>query len=187
MTQQRHFRNSCFAVMSLLLLTAGTAGGIRAYLTDGAEVNNSITIGQNETGVTEEFPQHPGIPDEGGDYVKKVRVENKRSVPCYIRTAVEFGSSDTGFEISLTGLNTEEWIYISMEENEKLGGYYYYKNVLMPGERTESLFEGVSFVRKDRDAYVNQKEALEVIVYEESLQAVGDSEYLDAWDAFVRK
>ena len=187
MTRQRNFGRSCFAAVSVLLLTAVSVGGIRAYLTDRAETDNNIVIGQNETVVTEEFPEPPDVPDEGGDYVKKVRVENKRSVPCYIRTAVEFGSSETGFEISLSGLNTEKWIYISTEENEKLGGYYYYKNVVMPGECTESLFEGVSFAKDDQDAYVNQDGALDVIVYEESLQAEGASGYLEAWDAFIRK
>lgn len=183
----RHSGKYVAASVCALLLLILSVGGIAAYFVTSGTKDNPVTAGQNVTEIGEEFPDPLDVPEEGADYVKKVWVENRQSVPCYIRAAVEFSSSDTGYDVSLSGLNKTEWTYISAAENEKLGGYYYYKKAVSPGQSTECLFEGVSFRSAETGRHVEQGEPFEVIVYEESVQAGEHSSYLSAWDSFIRK
>ena len=129
------------------------ASGTSAYLTDHEERIKQITAGYNETGTEEEFPT-PTPTAPGETIVKKVRVQNRGAVPCYIRISLAVSEGS----VSLEGLNTTEWT------NGK-DGYYYYRNVVEPGGSTEDLFAGV------RIGGNPEADSVTVTVYEESVQA----------------
>lgn len=159
---------ACCGICVLILFCA--ASGTSAYLTDHEERINQITAGYNETGTEEEFPT-PTPTAPGETIVKKVRVQNRGAVPCYIRISLAVSEGS----VSLEGLNTTEWT------NGK-DGYYYYRNVVEPGGSTEDLFAGV------RIGGNPEADSVTVTVYEESVQAfdgtVPYGDYQKAWEHY---
>ena len=64
-------------------------------------------------------------------------------------------------------------------------GFYYYKKVLREGEKTTPLFSGISVDSwKLEKTYLDQIDAFEVQVYEESVQAPGFEDYRSAWEFY---
>lgn len=175
------------AICALLICSCMGITVSYAYQTSHAKKVNHIGIGHNTTEVTEEFPEPPPIPEEGKTYVKKVSVTNSQSVPCYIRVAVNYSDSDIGNAATLEKLNKTEWIYIAEDEDPKLGGYYYYNQVVQPAAATKMLFEGIT-ISADADFSLQGPDAaFEVTVYEESVQAGEYTSYRDAWNQFIRE
>ena len=145
----------------------GVITGTSAYMTDHAEKVNCITVGWNTTEIEEEFPSPtPAAP--GDTVAKKVRIRNTGSVPCYIRAAllVSEGTVTPG------EMDTDLWI-------DGEDGYYYYRDVVQPGDSTTELFTGV---RIDQEP---EGDTVAVTVYEESVQAfvgtVPCKDYQEAW------
>lgn len=155
--------------IAVISAVSGTASAT-AYMSDYADVNNQFVIGNNTTGVDEEFPTPTPVPP-GENVVKKVKVTNQGNVPCYIRVALSY-SEDL---IALDGLDTENW-----EVGED--GYYYYKHVVEVGSGTTNLFSGVT-VKGQTEA-----SEIRINVYEESVQTTDGSEsykdYKEAWAHF---
>ena len=166
------------------LLCMGTTA---AYFTDFKETANSFEVGHNTTGVEEEFPAPSPQPlDKNPEYKKTVWVSNgsvgeaEHAVPCYVRLSLAYSDSDIGKAVSLLNLNTTEWIY-----NEK-DGFYYYRKVLDPGKKTESLFTGFR-INSDKieEKYKEQVSEFRIHVYEESVQSEGFTDYQEAWAHYL--
>lgn len=160
------------AVFGICVLTAiGVIAGTSAYLTDNAEVVNEIWAGWNETKTEEEFPT-PTPVSPGETVIKKVQIRNTGKVPCYIRVALIVSEGT----VTLEGLDTESWV-------DGQDGYYYWQNVVQPGESTGELFTGV------RVDHQTESETVTVTVYEESVQAVCGSvpykDYREAWKYYL--
>lgn len=172
----------------ICLMAAAITGTTTAFFTAYDRADNVVGIGHNESGIEEEFPSPtPVIPGQDNTYTKKVTVKNNDSVPCYIRVSVAFSDSHIGAATSLTGLNTTDWVFCSEEEDLKLGGYYYYKKAIAPGESSSPLFEGVK-VSSDADfSFSVFGDTFDVIVYEESVQCGSHTSYIDAWNHFIRE
>ena len=128
-------------------------GGTYAYFTYLREMKNRFTVGHNEITVTEEYdPQDEIIPGEETSFFKKVQVENTGSVPCYVRVRLEYSDSDMKqFCTNVLGENrapAEEWGDRIEEFSDGrwifgTDGWYYYRDVLEVGERTDRLLEKV--------------------------------------------
>lgn len=160
-------------------------GGTNAFQTAFSEKINTIQVGKNETEVGEEFPSPSPIPPDGKiEYEKKVWVtnpagaSNSSNVPCYVRASISYSNSDIGQAVTLKNLDTVNWTLGS-------DGFYYYKKILSPGEKTSALFTGFSIdTSKIEKTYMESIDKFEVMVYEESVQSEGFSGYQAAWQAF---
>ncbi len=179
---KRNWKSGFLWIFIAVMSIAGTA----AFFSDFDSKENWIGIGQNESQITEVFPEPaPIIPDGENDYVKRVSVMNNSSVPCFIRVLVVYSDSGIGDAVQLQELNTTDWVYLPEDQNEKLGGYYYYKHIVQSGDITEPLFKGVK-ISADADLSY-PLDSFEVIIYEESVNQDGYNHYMDAWDSFIRE
>ncbi|MDD6311638.1 MAG: hypothetical protein PUB09_06955 [Firmicutes bacterium] len=153
-----------FAALSLALILMFT-GSAFAYLSAHQVKINSVTVGDNITRIDEKWSP-PDSLKEGGVYSKPVSVENVSSVPCYVRV---FADTTTPEMRKSAEIN-----FNSMKWTKKPDGYYYYNDVLYPGEKTKCLFDSVKALA-DMDEF-------ELMVYEESVQAEG---FQSASEAFA--
>lgn len=149
--------------------------GISAYLTDGERIENQTVVGGNRIEVVEEFTP----PDEvkpGTVIHKDVKVKNTGHSDCYTRILIVF--SDCEMEKHCTvDWNTEDFVY------DNTDGYYYYPGVLKEGEMTPSL---ITTIQVSETADMDEVVPFHVIVYAESYQANGFSDYRSAWQHFER-
>lgn len=179
------------AFVSLFVLLILTALLIRfkpiaAYLTARDDNRSVMNPGYNVTAIQEEFPEQGALTEQGKTYIKRVAVKNRESVPCYVRVSVDYSDSRIGNSASLLGLNTTDWDYIETDQPQ-MGGYYYYKQPVMPGKSTTYLFEGIRFAENRDPSFFESGEEFEVILYEESVQQGNYTSYLKAWSDFVRE
>ena len=81
-----------------------------------------------------------------------------------------------------------KWIFVpDNDDNDRLKGYFYYKDPVEPGKKTDDLFTDVLI--KTGDA----PETLDLVVYAESVDSVYEDNgqartygsYADAWEAFL--
>lgn len=158
-----------------------------SFLSDSDPQVNQVSIGYNDSQVEETFPEpQPIDPKKDTAYTKVVSVKNNHTVPCYVRVSVGFSDSAIGDHIDYLNLNTTDWIYIAPAQNSRLGGYFYYQNPVAPGTSTRPLFEGIQIRSSwDTSAFVNG-DTLKLYVYEESVQKGASSDYLAAWNDFLR-
>ena len=153
-------------LMSLSITT------IAAYLADGDSASNAITVGGNRISIEEVYEPEPIIP--GDSIVKKVRIKNTGPNDCYVRIMAVFSDSDVG-KYTRLDWNLKDWIY-----NEQ-DGYYYYPHILANEDVTSWLFTTLSF---DEDLPEEMIKDVELIIYAESFQSEGFSQYEQAWKHF---
>lgn len=156
-----------FLVACISIMVYGTV----AYFTYEDTATNVITMGNIKIEL-QEF----AIPKDGGDPIpfqdaidvlpgtgvsKIVRVENVGAQPAWIRICVaktillaQGVSGDVDLSLVTYDLNTQYWI-------EK-DGYYYYKDVLNPGEMSQPLFTEVSFSPDMGNMYQQSKAIIKV-------------------------
>ena len=150
------------------------AYGTTAYFTYEDKATNVIVAGNIKIEL-----QELAIPDGGGDPVpfedavdvlpgyavsKIVQVKNKGSQAAWVRISVDkalaLAEGVTGVaDVSLVSfnLNAEYW--------KEKDGFYYYKDMLNPGETTKPLFTVVRFSPKMGDMYQQSKATIHVIAY----------------------
>ena len=173
------------AAACMMLVGIYTTGVAFAYMTDYEVKTNKVAVSYNDSNITEEFPDPtPVIPGQEQTYTKKVTVTNKESVPCFIRVSIDYSSSDIGNHVTLQQLNTKDWEYVGKSDNQKLGGYYYYKEPVASGQSTNALIDGITI---GKEADCTDADEFTVIVYEESVQQTGTNTYLEEWNSFIRE
>ncbi len=143
----------------ILCLIAVGATGTAAYFSAETKAHNVITSGGVDLEIhewanddkTEEFP------DDGVDNVvpatsvtKIVEIENTGSAGAWIRIsvvkAVQLASGEAGDpDLLELDINTEDWT--------EQDGWYYYNNILQPGETTPALFTSVAFAPEMDNSY----------------------------------
>lgn len=163
------------------------AGICYAFYTDSDRAANVVSIGHNDSHIEESFPDPEPIAPGGGTYEKEVTVKNESSVAGYVRVAVNFSDSAIGNAASFVGLDKTNWVYISANESATLGGYYYYKNVLQPGETTQPLFTGIRIGSNLDFTYLDSGDIFDVNVYEETVQQGKFMTYREAWENFIKE
>lgn len=150
---------ACLCIL-LYCFSCGTMKEAKAYFCDTELAENKITVGINEIEGREEFPD-PEI-EPGKKMTKEVKFLNTGTVPCKVRARVLF-NLDGESKMFQAVINTKDW---ELQDD----GYYYYKEIVAPGEETSLFLEAVQIAE---DADVSQLEGLEAYVYAESIQAEG--------------
>lgn len=158
-------------VIAVIAIFASLAAyGTLAYFTYEDTATNVITAGDVKIDL-EEWAESEGgslVPFEdiddvmpGMDVSKIVQVKNTGGQDAWIRVSVEktitlADGKDGEVDLSLVtyDLNTEYW-------TEK-DGYYYYNEVLKPGETTEPLFTTVSFSKEMSNMYQHSRAVVEI-------------------------
>lgn len=174
--ERKSKRNRLFKSIMMLILSVAVAGGAYmayssyAYYSDSHDKVNKLSIGENTTVIQETFtpPDHI-VP--GDTFTKKPVVKNTGTVPCYVRMFCELSNSDAAAFTTLD-FNTTDWT------EKQSDGYYYYKKILQPGASTTALFTTVK-ISDSIDA--SQLMDYQIIVYEESVQSGGFSNYTEAF------
>lgn len=118
-----------------------------AYFTTVGMATNVVTSGNIRLVIHETTDQGTPFPEEGvyivpGDVVsKRVTVENDCEHPFYLRVKVVYG-------VDSTELPAEECFALNINETnwEWHDGWYYYKDVVNPGETTPQVFSQVEIV-----------------------------------------
>ena len=187
-----------------LLALSFTVGGTLAYFTSIALNRNVLTVGEDVS----EYNGSVVTPKklEAGDnvYDAKIRVKNSGKIPNYIRTRIVFSDSDIAecSEFSSDGTEffsvdlypehlPEGWVYISDDEDPKLGGYYYYTEAVEPGDSTPYLMNEINTSFANAEAIHDY----DIYVYCESIQIndsygeifEGTDAYKDAWSEFLER
>ncbi|MBP3392539.1 MAG: hypothetical protein J6L76_07120 [Clostridia bacterium] len=132
-----------FVAMIITFLVPGTL----AYYTTSGKATNVVTSGNIKMMIHETTDQGTAFPEEGvyivpGDVVsKEVRVENICDHPFYLRVKIVYGvdsielSADDCFKLNI---NSEHWALHD--------GWYYYRGIVTPGEKTPYVFSHVEIV-----------------------------------------
>jgi len=161
----------------LMLAGAGvliglTAIGIKAasaYLRDTDSVVNQTVVGGNNIEIVEDFI----TPDEikpGMIIHKEVSIKNTGPGSCYVRVSAQFSNSDMEKYCSVDW-NMDDFLYED--------GYFYYYFPLEAGEETSSLMTSISVSGELKEEEI---QAFSLIVYAESYQAEGFTNYIEAWE-----
>lgn len=189
-------------VLILCLLICLCIGGTYAYFTHLQKLRNEFTVGNNTIEIIEEYnpPEEIGIGET--EFKKEIKIKNTGNTAAYIRLFVEFSDSDIKkiSEISVDGttyfpadkLNEnlpQNWTII--EENG-LDQYYYYTEILEPGEISEPIFKKIR-ISADEET-INLVNDFDIIVYAESIQIKdidgnvfqSDESYKEAWIEFLK-
>lgn len=176
------------ALSIMLFISLGLIPVSLAYQTDHKALSNPISAGHNTSAVHEQFPSPtPLLPGKKQTYAKKVSVINHNSVPCYIRVSVNYSDSDVGQAVTLTDLNTTDWVFLSSKQDSKLGGYYYYKHPIKPGAATAALFTSLTVAAGGDFSNLTSEDTFDVMIYEESVQQGSHRSYADAWKTWIRE
>ena len=163
MLEKKKRISAATAVCILCILLAAT--GVRAFYTETAARNNTVTVGENVTQIQEVF-QPPELMEKGKEYTKKVTVRNQGSVPCYVRVLAEAVDPVMSDALKIDW-NQTEWT--SRQED----GYYYYRDPLPAGSVTVPLFTTLRPAAELED--------FRMIIYSESVQAEGASSPQEAF------
>lgn len=178
-----------------------------AYLTDRDRPgDNKFTVGNVDIRIDEDFTPVTGMTVGTKAYKKKVKFTNYGRNDAYVRVLLAKSNGDVDAKITRDGTNyytfedypnhlNSNWAYKS---SGVLGGYYYYKQPLKPGQSTDLLITNVqvTFHEKtaDTNLTVNQTPRdFEVYVYCEGLQQYklnGSGKhtlYETAWTEFLNR
>ena len=191
-------------VAALIVVLLAITALVYAYLSDQGTKENNFKVGNNSVEVDEDFNPPPELEDGDNPFIKKVRAENTGNVPCYIRVFFDFSDSAVKENAEISAVDTTDpdasswysyeeykehlptgWVYISLDEDPLLGGYFYYTAPLAVGESTSYLFQAVN-ARFENEYAVTD---FEIIITTDSVQVTdkygkefeGDDAYKKAW------
>ncbi len=151
-------------VIALIVCCLGiSAAGSLAYFTASEQAHNVITTGNidielKETAIGEDGAERPFHDVEGlapgSEESKIVKVVNTGSNEAWVRVSV-----DTTVALSDGAAGTVDPSVISFDINEEhwteKDGFYYYNQILKPGETSEPLFTTVTFSKDMGNEYKN--------------------------------
>lgn len=172
----------CAASICTFLLSSGMT--YASWQSQGETVNK-ISMASVKGQIVEEYEQNQTVyPNATVD--KKVQVKNTGTVDALPRVKIEKVWGDTRDKdgklltdpdlstdnIEIT-YNTEKWTY------DPSDGYFYYNEVLKPGEITDSLFDSFKVNGENTGGEYKNKQA-DIIVNMELVQAAGNG--LTYWD-----
>lgn len=149
-----------------MMLALGSASGIYGYFTGSGQISNRFGVGYNDVEIREEFPD-PEPEDQ--EITKKVTFVNTGPVNCFARARLVFGSQEAEDAVRMS-LNETQW-------KREADGYYYYQNVLLPGEETEELLTSMTVEGKISP----EEREFDLTVYVETVQALADEDPLTAF------
>lgn len=173
-----------------------------AYLKDNGGLQNKVSIGENTVGIDENFEPPKELKSGDNIFKKEIQIENTGNIECYVRVFLDFSDSTVKDAAQMQAtedgpyINAAEyeknppdgWAYIPISENETLGGYYYYKEPIQPGETTNLLLNQVK-VRFDSDADIKD---FDIIVSADSVQTKNKDgkafdDYESCWNEYMTR
>lgn len=169
-------------IIVLPVLVVGLFGiktGItNAYFSDTDKTINTVEIGKNNIKLNNDGSVPASLNVGENIYQKEISVTNNGSVPCFVRVFMDLSdskvkettkfSSDGSQYWQVNEYNNhlpENWTY---EETGDLAGFYYYNQILEPGESTSDLIKSVNTVFNTKDDIIDY----EIITYAESVQSI---------------
>ena len=185
----------------IIVLCLSTVAMTLAYFTDNGEVDNTLSIGQIDTEIIEDFEAPKNLIDT--EQVKKiVRIRNNGPNPAYVRVFCEFSDSrvDANFDTE-NGFATIDYnptSFIDEEGNEATAeglwtepdtdGWRYYTVPLLPGDISDPVMTKVSIKEGVQES---QLVDFEIIVVHESTQTsfseggqLVTKTYEEAWNMY---
>lgn len=154
----------CLAALAALLVTGSAVGSAMAYFTTYAVAEGGVTL---ELGFEETVPR-----EEVSNRKKEVRIENTGDYDCFVRMKALTGDAHKEGLVYSEPDGAQNW---TPED-----GYYYYKEIVKPGEMTSQIDVSFAFPEKDVERF-------NVIIIQESTAVLYDENgnpYAD-WDAIV--
>lgn len=151
---------SCLAAVTMAVPAAA------AFFISAEEGVNRFSVGVNASRIEEEFGSYEAF-EKGKSYGKEVAVRNEGSVSCYVRVFAEIEDPDAASVLSVD-FNETQWT------DRQEDGFYYYRELLRPGEKTAPLF---TELRAGADI-----ERFRMIVMSETVQADGEEDPITAFD-----
>ncbi len=200
----RTWKTELLVLFAGLFVISGSVGLTWAYFTQNSLLKNKLNAGSNEIEIVENYEPPERLEVGETIFRKRMEVKNTGRIPCYIRVFADFSDYEIRdrSEFSPDGsvfypaaeyqeYLPEPWQFISEEEDELLGGYYYYGDILEVGEKTVPLLEKVkcSFERAD------QIHPFDILISAESVQIrdrfgetfMGEAAHLQAWREFLER
>lgn len=159
--KNRWIKNKTLALgAGAFLLTAGiSAGTAMAYFTTYTQVSGTVplSLGEIET-----------IPDEEvTDWEKRVTIENTGDMECFVRVRAFAGSQ---YQDSLV-YSGENWSLAA-------DGYYYYREILSPGERSGELRIAIDNMESGQSFNVIVVQESAPVIYDEKGNPAGDWDHI---------
>ena len=141
---------SAAVIVAALSLTVGIT---LSYLGKTTDKKNTINVGYGDVEISEEFNEPSEMSMVNPDIEKKIYVQNKSTVPAFVRVYAEFSDSKIAdqakvkytlkngtqtkvtwaeFKTALAENNTvSDWVYVDTDNNNHgLDGYFYYTKAL---------------------------------------------------------
>ena len=150
-------------VMSIIVALVNLLGTTFAWFIQADNVKNVIESKEVQFShrIDEDF-EKPTLVDPGQTVEKAVRAENTGTEPGFVRLLVltEIISKDgiplpaDSSALTYNDVNTAKWV--------KVDGWWYYLDVLEPGDVTPNLFSGVTLSASLDDEYQNAGMKIEV-------------------------
>lgn len=151
-------------MLAATLIAGVGAGTSYAYLTGQDNVQNVLQASRTEIKVEEMFTPVPELMP--GLVIKKApRVVSQSSTSCYVRLRVCFSDEQAQKYCQPLVINSGWTI-----GND---GFYYWKEPLLPGQSTETLFDSVT-IRSD--IAKEELKQFDIQIYAEAVQSQGVSE-----------
>ena len=208
----------CIGVFAALSLSIGLT---LAYLHSDDDKKNTLNITNNTTEISENF-EEPSKQEMQNTFTKEVKVSNNtNSVPCFVRVYAAFSDSKIASKVKVsvdgnnyqtwsefkTGLESAsagDWQYIAENagDDDKLGGYFYYKKIIYPeGNKENKPYSTSELIKSIQMNYADEGESTNIdeiqdykmIIYSETVQAVeidgteySDSDWQTAWKKFLK-
>ncbi len=181
MKMKKTLKYLCTAAVCIGLL-GGSFGVTYSYLTEKRSAKNSFTVGETVITVVEEIGKDyipPKKLEPGIAFKKAPYIRNDGNLPCYVRMSADF--SDNKAKAFCKPLEIgDKWELQS-------DGFYYYTELLQPGENTTPLFEKVE-IKEETDE--NDLIDFDIYVYGEAVQHTDHEsdhpadEYLTVWEQY---
>lgn len=199
--QRRNVNKGILLLGSAVLLGVG---GTWAYFSYGRIADNAFQVGKNEIKIQEDYEPPKELTVGENLFRKRVQVKNTGTVSCFVRIFADFSDYivKERSQISPDGTEyypakeyaehlPEPWVYIAPEEDELLGGFYYYAVPLAKKETTIPLFEKVKCSFQDAE----EVREFDIIVSAESVQIYdkdgvvldGADGYRAAWQEYLER
>jgi len=184
MNKNKKIITSFIIIISIVLISAGI---IYAYFTFQASNQSTLILGYNKIQLSENYvtPRYikRGTQEEPFIIQKEPFVTNIGNVACYVRLKSVVSDSRVEDDLNIN-YNLEDFTYNSTD------GYYYYNNILQPGQTTEKLFTTVRILPKqgEQSGQENEEdlvlEGFDIYVFAEAIQTVPNMEMSDVWNYF---
>ena len=143
-----------------LFLTAGlSVGSAMAYFTTYTQVSGGAALSLGTTST---------IPEETVEnWTKHVTIENTGDIDCFVRVRAFAGSQ-----------YQEHLVYSGDNWNLEADGYYYYSQVLSPGESSGELLISIDNMDSDQSFNVIVVQESAPVIYDENGNPTGDWDHI---------